>query len=95
MNKTEHLLIILAEECAEVIKETSKALRFGLSDHAPDSKITNAESIVKEVADLTAIIEMLQAENLILNPPLYYITEKKQKVEKWLKYSKEKGTLNN
>lgn len=32
MNATEHLLVCLAEECGEVAKECSKALRFGLDD---------------------------------------------------------------
>ena len=36
MNREEHLLTILSEECAEVIKDVSKALRFGLDDYPPD-----------------------------------------------------------
>jgi len=32
MNRTEHLLVCLAEECAEVGQAVAKALRFGLDD---------------------------------------------------------------
>lgn len=36
MNTTEHLLVVLGEECAEVQQNIAKALRFGLDDHHPD-----------------------------------------------------------
>ena len=96
MNRQEHLLVILSEECAELSKEVSKALRFGLNDHAPLSSETNAQRIVAEFNDLVAVFRML-AENDIFNPDELLndnsIQEKKSKVERYLIYSKHVGTL--
>ena len=97
MNKTEHLLTCLMEECAEIQKATAKALRFGLDDHAPNSNSTNAEDIASEVNDLIAIIEMLREENIIQNVAQddvnLAIIAKKEKVRKYMDYAKERGTL--
>ena len=98
MNRTEHLLVVLSEECSEVAKEVSKALRFGLDDCNPnvilaEADITNSERITKEVADFIGIVEMLYDEGIIKRPILYDIEEKKKKVEKYLKYAATSGTL--
>ncbi len=95
MNRTEHLLVILMEECSGVQKNASKALRFGLDDHAPDSPVTNAENLTREIGDLYAAIQMLfDDKNNIIEPPYNQdVNYKKIKVEKYLEYSKEKGTL--
>ena len=94
MTRQDHLLVILMEECAEVQKECAKALRFGLDDYyAPAGDDTNRESIVKELDDLIAVVEMLEDED-ILEPGSFDRQElKKEKVEKFLKYSKAKGLL--
>ena len=91
MNRIEHLLTILSEECAEVIQNVSKALRFGLEDKYEST--TNAENITKELADLFGVIDMLKNEGIIKMPMLYDILEKQKKVEKYLKYSKSVNTL--
>ena len=95
MNRTEHLITCLIEECAEIQKAAAKALRFGLDDHHPDEpNFTNADSIAHEYIDLLAIIEMLGDENIIpqLKTPL--LTQpKKDKVIKFMEYAKERGTI--
>ena len=94
MNKTEHLLTCLIEECAEIQKAATKALRFGLDDHAPDGPI-NSESIAHELTDLLAVIEMLEDEKIIptLRKP-QEIRAKKDKVIKYMEYAmEERGTL--
>ena len=95
MNKTEHLLTCLIEECAEIQKSAAKALRFGLDDHAPDTPdVTNSDDIAAECNDLLAIIEMLQDANIIptiQNPQA--IQAKKDKVTKYMEYAKNRGTL--
>lgn len=96
MNRKEHLLIILAEECSEVIKDITKSLRFGLDDYNPldENKVTNKENIVNELNDLIAVADMLKEERIIepfINQEK--IDKKKQKVNHYLNYSKHKGTL--
>ena len=96
MNRQEHLLVIISEECAELSQEVSKALRFGLNDHAPLSSETNVQRIVAEFNDLVAVFRML-SENNIFNPDDILndksIQDKKEKVERYLTYSKLVGTL--
>lgn len=95
MNKTEHLLTCLMEECAEIQQATSKALRFGLDDGRPNSETTNAEDIAIECTDLIAIIEMLHETRII--PQIdntIAIEQKKAKVRKYMKYAETRGTLN-
>ena len=96
MTKQEHLLVILSEECAELSKEASKALRFGLNDHEPEKTETNAQRIVAEFNDLFAIIGMLKDINCLDEKELVNIKAiqaKQKKVEKWFKYSQSVGTL--
>lgn len=94
MNRTEHLLTCLSEECAEVAQRTSKALRFGLAETQPAHILTNAQRIVIELNDLLAVVEMLIEEGALpLIGDREAIAGKKAKVEKYLLYSKEQGTL--
>ncbi len=94
MNKVEHLLVCLIEECAEVQKEAAKALRFGLRDKWKDNKET-AEKLSYEIIDMLAIVEMLTDENalpLFLKPKEMMET-KKERVLKFMTYAVKRGTL--
>ena len=97
MNKTEHLLTCLMEECAEIQKAAVKALRFGLDDNAPGSDSDNAEDISAEIADLFAVVEMLNDEQIIPAKTRAeietLINKKKSKVERYMEYAKNRGTL--
>jgi hypothetical protein len=93
MNRIEHLLVIFAEECAEVAQETSKALRFGVNEQR-DLPTSNLERIEKEFSQLLAMREMLFTEGIIINVDIEVMDRKKAKVEEYLLYSKECGTLN-
>lgn len=93
MKKTEHLLIILAEECAEVAQRCSKALRFGLDEVQPGQEKTNGQRIADEMADLSAAWQMLRDRETLPSVDFTAITEKKAKVKRFLQYSVECGAL--
>ena len=93
MTRTEHLLWILAEECAEVAQRASKAARFGLSEVQEGQKLTNKQRITQEIEDLIGVIFLMESENII---PFYQeigVADKQRKIEKYLKYSATVGTL--
>ena len=73
MNVHEHILTVLMEECAEVTKECSKALRFGLDDkltlnpYGPRGTegLTNREKLADELNDLIGVTHMLIMEGIL------------------------------
>lgn len=97
MNRTEHLLTIIAEECAEVSQCASKAARFGLLEVEPGQELTNAQRIIDEFNDLEAVITMLkwQPEFPCIDTNRQHANRlnKEQKVRKFLDYSAQIGTL--
>jgi hypothetical protein len=97
MNRTEHLLTILAEECCEVAQRATKALRFGLDEVQPDQTESNAERMLAEYCDLIAMMEMLEMEGLLSRfgpgKTAILIRDKKAKVEKFIAYSARLGVL--
>lgn len=102
MNQVEHLLVIVAEEAAEVAQRCTKALRFGLQEIQPGQGLTNAERIVVEFSYLVATMEMLNKAQRLNGSLCVYPDEialeslkleKKAKLEKFLAYSQKLGTL--
>lgn len=63
-DQTREILIILQEECAEVIVEISKIMRFGPDQCKPNSDETNIHSLQKELGDLMAMIELITQEGV-------------------------------
>lgn len=96
MTYDEYLLETAAEECAEIAQRISKALRFTLAEIQPGQPLSNAERIVGELADLQAMVEMLEERGLIDGRPLHdrsLIVAKKAKVEKFAAYSEQLGAM--
>ncbi len=94
MNKTEHLLSCLAEECAEIQQAVCKALRFGLNDGHPEKTTTNAQDIAKECADIVAVIELLEDNGIIPKVgTLPALEQKKCQILHYMAYAQEQGTL--
>ena len=93
MNRFEHLQTIAMEECAALQQAVSKAKRFGLSDRGEPDGPTNAQQIQTEFNDLLAVVDMLNAIGMDLHRDPKLVREKIHRVEKYLLYSKERGTL--
>ncbi len=98
MNREQHLLVTMAEECSEVIQRIAKALRFGINETEPGQNLDNNERIIYELNDLFAVVDMLKEAgtfdgSLLLN--LEAIEAKKIKVEKYMEYAEKLGVLGN
>lgn len=94
MNRNEHLLACLSEECGEIQQAVGKALRFGLDDGHPEKFTTNAQDIAKECQEVIAIIEMLESNGIIERTKTRKaIDEKKVKVLRYMAYAESRGTL--
>lgn len=98
MTHSENLLIIAAEECAEIQQEIAKALRFGLQNHHPEKpELTNEKRIMQEFEQLCAVMDMLAEEGII--HPLSdeerdaVHKEKVRAVKSWELYSKRIGVV--
>lgn len=88
MNKIEHLLVVLGEECAEVAQRASKAIRFGLYEVQPGQAEDNKRRIERELADLMATAELLGLQVRDEDKDA-----KREKLRKFMDYASERGTL--
>lgn len=84
-NKTQEAMIILAEECAEVIQTISKCQRFGLDNYSPNSEASNKQRLCQELGDVLAMIEILVEQDNFTPEDL--IKAKQHKTEKLLTWS--------
>lgn len=80
MNRTEEILTILQEECAEVIQAVSKVKRFGMYH--------NIENLQKELADLQCMIDISYEFVLVSSDPADIFKKIAEKREKLKIYSK-------
>jgi NTP pyrophosphatase (non-canonical NTP hydrolase) len=96
MTKTEHLLVVLAEECAEVQQAVTKALRFGLDDGYPEGNTTNREDIEGELHDLLAVARTLCEAGAFktwkIEDREAWVRDKQKRVKQYLRYAKTRGT---
>jgi NTP pyrophosphatase (non-canonical NTP hydrolase) len=82
---TREILIILQEECAEVIQAVSKISRFGLDNYKPGKPKTNREHLEEELGDMLAMIDIMLEKSVISLEHLE--VAKKAKIEKLKKWS--------
>ena len=99
--KIEYLFSCLSEEAGEIVQCVGKIERFGLGDRYKDN-MPNDVALGRELTDLIAIVEMLEEEGVqipgFMMTPLsdnmrVAIETKKEKVRKYMQYSRERGTL--
>ena len=88
MNKIEHLLTCLAEECGEAIQAGAKANRFGLDHTWPEKGEANRRVLEREIADILGVAEEL---GLVIRTK--DIEAKRAKLRKMMELSRELGTL--
>lgn len=88
MNRIEHLLTVLSEECAEVSQRACKAARFGMSEVQPGQDDDNKRRLELEVADLIAVVEILDLDVRVKD-----VEAKKKKLKKYMAYAEKLGTL--
>lgn len=63
--KTNEILDILQEECAELIQIISKCKRFGIDTIHLKANIPNRQRLVEEIGDVICMLELLEEHNLI------------------------------
>ena len=85
------------EECDELSQRASKALRFTLEEIQSGQDLTNAQRLLYEFNDLMAIMYMLADKGLISKPLIDpdMVEQKTLKVQKYLEYSRQLGTVKN
>lgn len=89
MTRQEYLLLVLAEEAAEIVHRASKAMRFGLDETQPDHVDNNFVRLIHELNDLVAVADLV--EPMWMDERL--IDAKKLKVAKYMRYSEGLGRL--
>jgi len=90
MDRLDHLLVTLSEECAEVSQRCTKALRFGLNETQLEHTEDNALRLENELSDLLAIMDLLILEGHINDPNTFSKkVAKQERFEKYLERSKE------
>ena len=79
MKTEEELLVILMEECGEVIQQASKIMRFG---KAPPSE--SEKDLAKELGDLLCMIILLEEYGTVSkNAVTENCLAKREKLERW------------
>ena len=79
MTRKQEILVLLAEECAEVAQECAKGLRF------PEDLEKRRNDLTAEVADLLAVLDYAMEDNLVCR---YSLRQGKDaKIEKMKKFT--------
>ena len=75
MTERSEILVILMEECSEVIQEASKLIRFGDTDR---------DRIEKELGDLLCMVEIMSQKEMIDSSVLTdHMDAKRDKLKLW------------
>jgi hypothetical protein len=86
-----YFLLLIIEECAEIIHRTCKAVRFGLDERWKPEDGTNRQLLEGELVDLRAVLDLNVAEGNLssFNSDPMRVLEKQDRVRHFLKYSEE------
>lgn len=93
-SELDHLLLTLAEECAEAIQRITKAQRWGLREVQPGQELNNEQRIKQELNDVRAVVEMLYDwHGVDLFRDREQMKAKREKVLHFMKYARDIGEL--
>jgi NTP pyrophosphatase (non-canonical NTP hydrolase) len=99
MTIRQHLLLKLAEECAEVSQRALKQMQFGRDEVQKDQDKTNGERLREEINDVVSVVTMLiesgGISSITSEELLDAVNIKQFRIEKYLKYSQELGMVEN
>lgn len=93
ISKPVYLLILLIEECAEIIQRACKAIRFGMEEVQPGQELTNRRRLQDEVNDFYGVDQLLYEAGLSSGVEPGAVDAKKAKVRKYMLYSQNLGIL--
>lgn len=95
VNRREHLLTCLGEECVEAAQRVSKALRFGVSEIQPGQDLSNSERLELELRDLFAVACILRREKVLgrFMPTVEEVDAKEARILKFMAIAREQGVL--
>lgn len=97
MDRREHLLTCLAEECTEVGQRVAKALRFGLTEVQAGQTLTNRQRIAEEYRDLVAVANILVEEGVLAVHEMAVLQKdvdaKRAKIERFMEIGRREGVL--
>ena len=97
MNKTEYLLTCITEEGGEISQAAAKCLRFGMFDtHPKNDNVPNVNLLVNEINDMLGVAELLKESGFTVFGKIgdrEAIDAKKEKVIRWMDYSRELGLV--
>jgi NTP pyrophosphatase (non-canonical NTP hydrolase) len=80
----EEALVILQEECAEVIVEVSKIRRFGIDSVHYKTGQSHKSMLEMEIGDVLAMVDILLAQQIISWENIELAKHaKKEKLKKW------------
>lgn len=77
-DREREVLVILMEECAEVIQAASKLIRFGKENRPDDLHLPNSEVLGIEIGDLRCMIDNVLIEGIVKEEHLTLGTKRKQ-----------------
>jgi NTP pyrophosphatase (non-canonical NTP hydrolase) len=79
---TREAMLILQEECSEVIQATSKCFRFGLDGLYQDQ--SNRDRLEQELGDVLAMIDILVSQGIVSADALQSAKLRKfEKLQRW------------
>jgi NTP pyrophosphatase (non-canonical NTP hydrolase) len=84
-DRVKETMVILQEECAEVIQAVSKIMRFGLDSTYPtEDSATTKECLTMEVGQLLCMVNLLVEQGIINEDAMIAAMDHKtEKLKEW------------